>query len=136
MQGFGLDYAYGQKRRDFNAGGCGPVGCDSGTRLPGGCARPPMLPGDEDDGDDGLRFGNDLRSSLLPDAVFQYRLAARPGRSDQHSYGLVADAGFHRSSGPFPIDETRPKSVQGATSAITFGRQYHPSNLIIPSISD
>ena len=63
----GLDCDYGEKKRDAVVGGSGPLGYVAGSRLFCGSAVPSLLPGDGD----GLRFGHDGGSALLPVAVFE-----------------------------------------------------------------
>lgn len=132
MQELSLDCEHGEKRRDFGVGGCGPLGRSPGPLLLGAFVLPPMLQSDED----GLRFGDGLGPSLLPDPVFQFRCSARPGCGDQFSHWFATGSGFGKSRRLRHGSGSKTKSVWGATSAISVRRQYYPSNLINPSNPD
>jgi hypothetical protein len=78
MCGFGLDYAHGEKRRDLDAGNCGPMGRWPGTRLHHARSLSLLLPRN----DDGWRFGGDeRRSALLPVALVRDGCTPGPRRS-------------------------------------------------------
>jgi len=130
-EGFGLHYAHGEKRRDLDAGACGPLGRWSGTRLHDACSLPLLLPRN----DDGLRFGDDeRRSPLLPVTLVRDSHTTGPRGSSRASDWGRAVVRFRTSARSRPPCSSEPTLLQSSAPSIAIGRRHHPSNLIVPSI--